>query len=70
MRKIPRTFLDLSSSLKLSGIDVTTHIHLIYKDNKKLIKSGPNKNTTSAKKDSTSSASEALTEFFLIQIRL
>ena len=47
-------------SLKISGIDVTTNRHLIDTDNKNMTTADPNKNTTLAKKEATSSASEAL----------
>ena len=59
--KFLKLFLDLSSSLKLSGIDVTTHSHLTYMECKKLIKADPNKSKTLAKKEADSSSSEALT---------
>ena len=70
MRKIPKNFIDLSSSLKISGVDVTTHSDLIYMEKKKRMIEDPNKNTTLAKKYSASSSSEALEAIFLIQIRI
>ena len=61
MQQIYKKFLDLSFPLKLSGIDVTAHSHLIDTEKKKLMKSDPNKNTTAEKEQATSSASDDLT---------
>ena len=59
--KFLKRFLDLSSPLKLSGTNMTTHINLIDMKYKNLVKADPNKSTALAKKDSTSSSSEAQT---------
>ena len=59
MRKNPKTILFLRSSLNISGIGVKTHSHLIDMEKKDLVTADPNKNKTLAKKESTSSASEA-----------
>ena len=56
--KKPKRFLDLSSSLKLSGIDVTAHIDLTDTEKKKLMTAYPYKNKKLAKKEATSSASK------------
>ena len=61
-------YLDLSSPLKLLGIDVTTHSPLTYMECKKLIKADPNKSTASEKKEAASSSYEALAEFFPVFI--
>ena len=66
MRKITKKFIDLSLSLKLSGIYVTTQSRLTDTKEKNLTTSDPNKNTTLAKKEDTSSASEALTEIIFL----
>ena len=47
-------FLDLSSSLKISGIDAKTNTHLTDMKYKKLIKLDPNKSTTLANKEAVS----------------
>ena len=60
-----KRFLDLSSSFKISGIDMTTQSHLIDMECKKLIKADPNKSTELAKKEATSLSSEALTSIVL-----
>ena len=44
--KFLNCFLDPSSSLKISGIDLTTHSHLICMENENLMSEDPNKNTT------------------------
>ena len=46
-----KRFLDLISSLKLSGIDVTTHSHLTDIEYKNLVKAEPNKSTALANKE-------------------
>ena len=58
--KFLKRFLNLSLSLKISGIDVTTNRHLIDTDNKNMTTADPNKNTILANKEATSSASEDL----------
>ena len=63
--KFLKRFLDLSSSLNISGIDVTTHSHLTDMKCKKLVKADPNKSTALAKNEAASSSSEALTSIFL-----
>ena len=60
-KKNLKRFLYLSSSLNISGIDVTVHSHLIDIEYKKLIKADANKSTSLAKKETASSSSEALT---------
>ena len=49
--KFLKRFLDLISSLKLSGVDVTTHSHLKDMEFKKIIKEEPKKNTELIKKE-------------------
>ena len=61
MRQIPKTFLDLSLTLKLSGIDVKTYSHKIYIENKNLMTENTNIKKTLLNKEVTSSYSEALT---------
>ena len=64
--KILKHFLDLGSSLKISGINVTTNSHLTDMEYKKLIKSKPNKNIALEKKEAASSSSEALMEMVFL----
>ena len=52
--------LDLSLSLKLSGIDVINHSHLTDMEYKNVVKSDPNNSTTLAKKEAASLSYEAL----------
>ena len=59
-----RRFLYLSSSLKLSGIDVMSQSHLADMEFKKLIKADPSKNATLAKKEVALSSFEALAAMF------
>ena len=66
--KFLKRFLDLKSSLKLSGIDMTTCSHLTDMEYKKLVKADPNKSTTLAKKDAALSSSEALTSKFFCPV--
>ena len=49
--KFLKRFLDLISSLKLSGVDLTTHSHLKDMEFKKIIKEEPKKNTELIKKE-------------------
>ena len=66
MNKFLKGFLDLSSSIKLSSIDVKNHSHLTDMEFKKLIKSDLNKSKALAKKEAASSSSEALTSMILL----
>ena len=59
--KFLKCFQDLSSSLKLSGIETKNHSHLQDIEYKKLVKSYPKMSTTLAKKEAALSSSEALT---------
>ena len=65
-----KRFLDLSSPLKLSGIDVTTHSHLIDMECKNMIKADPKKSTALANKKAASSSSEALTSMFFCPVKI
>ena len=58
--------LDLRSSLRLSGINVTTHSHLKDMEYKKMIESDPKNSTESKKKEAASSSSEALTAMIFL----
>ena len=62
--KLMKIFQCISSSLKLSGINMTTHSHLTYMEYRNLIKSDSNKSTALTKKEAASSSSEALTAIF------
>ena len=61
-----KRFLDLNSSLKISGINVNTHSHLKDMECKKLITAEPNNNISLAKEEADSSSSEALTEMVFL----
>ena len=64
--KFLKCFLDLSSLLDISCIDVTNHSHLTDMECKELIKSEPNKSKILAKKEAASSYYEALTEMVFL----